>query len=149
MAPAASLFVVTPEDVCCWEDVQYFNDINQAKRTLFAYAIFQIRQAQRHGLSLKEQSSRFKARCEMHEYVANPITHGFSHVRSWKVGNPPSLLEVWRQSLGCTDGYVVKEALERPDSWIMGDITIRPQRGRSRSPIAPSYRLYGAPGSAC
>jgi hypothetical protein len=120
MAPSTSLFVVIPEDVCCWEDVRYFNDLDKAKQTLFAYAIFQIRQARRHGLSLKEQAGVFKAMCEMHEYVLNPETHGFSHLRSWRVGNLPELLEGWRQSLGCADAYVIKEALDRPEAWIAG-----------------------------
>lgn len=120
-----SLFAIVPNDdsvEVCWEDIKYCSDVTVGKRLLISSTLYQIKHWIRRGITLESQIPVFIAESRMQEYGLDPDTQTFEYIGTYCIGNLAHLLSTWRESLKCTDEFVVREAIKNPDTWF-GAIT--------------------------
>jgi hypothetical protein len=127
----APLFVIIPnaDSHGCvdWEEVQYCNDVSVAKRLLINHTLYRIKYALRRDVSLASQAASYKGNGErIAEYGlgATEASGVYEYVRSYRVGNLALLLNVWRESIGCTEAYAVRAAMADPDCWIAQAVNV-------------------------
>ena len=115
-----SLFAIVPDESTSQdvESIQYCSDGEHAARLLTLHALFYMK----HELTRGKTLSQMPGICDtyMVEYKENPATAMYEFVKEYRVKGLARLLSVWRESLGCTEMYVVKEAVTNPDMWSGG-----------------------------
>jgi hypothetical protein len=119
-----SLFTIIPNNDTnlSWEDIKYCNDIFVAKCLLARSALYQVKHWLKRGITLKSQISTFVAESRIQEYGIDPDTQSYEYITEYNIGNIVDLLSSWKDSLGCTDDYIVREAIKNPNS-LFGAIT--------------------------